>query len=227
MRLDRKEIIAGQPIKLVREFLRTYRNGRPDPKAIAEFFHTVLAHANTIAATLIERRLIENAAPRSWDQRPVVYAVSDLGVRFAAARLLKPIPRAKADQIVADLLGRVEAINARDDLTHFIGEVRAFGSYITTSPEVADIDLAISFVRKPPPAGKDLIEWHLERAEQSGRVFGSYLDQLCYSENEVRRLVKDGNRYVSVHPIRELENLKIESQLLYSSPERPLYDSGL
>ena len=226
MRLDRREIIGGQPIKLVRKFLRTYRNGRADPEAIAEFFEIKTEHATSIAAISIERGLIEKAAPESWDRRPVVYAVSDLGVRFAAANLLKPIPRAKADQIVTDLMARVETVNARNDLTHFVGEVRAFGSYITISPDVADIDLAISLVPKPPPDSKDLVEWHLERADQSGRLFSSYLDQLCYSEVEVRRLVKDRNQYVSLHSISELENLKIKSRLLYSSPDRPRYDPG-
>jgi len=195
MRLDRKEIIAGQPIKRVRDFLRKYGDCRPGPRAALEFFETNHVTAKAIIDAMAERGLIAEA-PESRDRRPVVYAVTDLGVRFAAARLLKPIPRSKAHRIVRDLLARVEEANARDDLTHFVGEVRAFGSYITDAREVGDVDLAVSFIAKPPPYGKRLAEWHLERARHSGRFFGSYIDELLYSQNEVRRLVKGRNQYV-------------------------------
>jgi hypothetical protein len=133
---------------------------------------------------------------------------------------LKPIPRAKADHIVSDLLARVTNINARDDLTHFVGEVPAFGSYITASPDVADIDLAISLVAKPAPGGMELTDWHLQRARQSGRVLSTYIERLCYSEREVRHLVKGRNQYVSIHAMGELDRLKIESRPIYTSPNR-------
>jgi hypothetical protein len=130
---------------------------------------------------------------------------------------------AKAEQIVRDLLVRVKEVNAHDEFTHFVEEVRAFGSYITASPDVADIDLAISFVQKPPPPGKDLIEWYFERADQSGRTLSSINDRLDYSELEVRRMVKGRNQYVSIHAMRELAKLKIDSRRLYVSPDRPRY----
>jgi DNA-binding MarR family transcriptional regulator len=222
MRLDRKDIIAGQPIKRVRDFLRMYRDRRPAPDAVIEFFDTDLDTANVIIGAMVERGLVAEA-PEPWDRRPVVYAVTELGIRFAAARLLKPIPRPKAARIVSDLLARVEEVNARDDLTHFVGEVHAFGSYITDVPEVGDIDLAISFIAKPPPSGKEFTEWHLERARESGRFLGSYIDMLFYSQNEVRRLIKGRNQYVSIHPVSDLGELKIESRRLYKSPDRPAY----
>jgi len=222
VRLDRKVIIAGQPIKRVRDFLRSYRDGRPAPDAVIEFFDTDPDTANAIIGAMVARGLIAEA-PEPWDRRPVVYTVTELGVRFAAASLLKPIARPKADRIVSDLLARVEDVNARDDLIHFVGEVRAFGSYITDAPEVGDIDLAISLIAKPPPPGKKFTQWHLERARQSGRFFGSYIDKLFYSQNEVRRLIKGRNQYVSIHPMSDLDELKIESRALYKSPDRPVY----
>jgi predicted transcriptional regulator len=223
VRLDRNEIIGGQPIRRVRDFIRMNRDARPAPTEVISFFNTSRVTASAIINAMMDRGLITKAAPEAWDRRKEVYAVTDLGVRFAAARLLKPISRAKAGGIVSDLLARVEAINARDDLTHFVGEVRAFGSYITDAPEVGDIDLAISFLAKPPPIGQEFIEWHLERARQSGRVLSSYIELLFYSENEVRRLVKGRNQYVSIHPLSDLDRMKTESRVLYKAPDRPVY----
>jgi hypothetical protein len=174
---------------------------------------------------MLERKLIaETSAP--WVPQMVVYEVTGSGLRFAAARLLKPISRQRADHVVRGLLARVEEVNARDELTHFVGEVRAFGSYITDSPELGDIDLSISFLPKPPPSGVGYIEWYLERAERSGRHFGSYIDRLLYCEGEVRRIVKARNRYVSIHPLSDLDELNIESRELYKSPIRPIYSPG-
>jgi predicted transcriptional regulator len=212
MRLDRNEIIGGQPIRRVRDFIRMNRDARPAPSEVISFFKTNRVTARAIIDAMMNQGLITRAAPEAWDRRKEVYTVTDLGVRFAAARLLKPISRAKADGIVSDLLARVEAINTRDDVTHFVGEVRAFGSYITDAPDVGDIDLAISFLAKPPPIGHDFIEWHLERAQQSGCVLSSYIEMLFYSENEVRRLVKGRNQYVSIHPMGDLDRMKIESR---------------
>src|ERR1700720_4425405 len=90
MRLDRKGIIGAQPIKQVRDFLRRYRDDRPAPDAVMEFFDADHDAANAIIGGMIERGLIAEA-PEPWDRRPVVYAVTELGVRFAAASLLKPI----------------------------------------------------------------------------------------------------------------------------------------
>ena len=183
MRLDRNEIIGGQPIRRVRDFIRVNRDARPTPQEVISFFKTSRVAASAIIKAMMDRGLITTAAPEARDPRKEVYTITDLGVRFAAARLLKPISRAKADGIVSDLLARVEEINTRDELTHFVGEVRAFGSYITDAPEVSDIDLAISLPAKPPPIGQDFIGWHLERARQSGHVLNSYIEMLFYSEN--------------------------------------------
>ena len=56
-----------------------------------------------------------------------------------------------------------------------------------------------------------------------GRFFGSYIDKLFYSQNEVQRLIKGRNQYVSIHPMSDLDELKIESRALYKSPERPVH----
>ena len=57
-----------------------------------DFFDTDPDTANAIIDAMVEQGLIAEA-PETQDQQPVAYAVTDLGVRFSAARLLKPIPR--------------------------------------------------------------------------------------------------------------------------------------
>jgi predicted nucleotidyltransferase len=46
-------------------------------------------------------------------------------------------------------LRRAEIGNARDDLLHWVTEVRVFGSYLTDSDDLGDLDLAINLERRP------------------------------------------------------------------------------
>jgi hypothetical protein len=65
---------------------------------------------------------------------------------------------------------RAKAINARDDLLCGISELRLYGSMLDPKVEtVGDVDVAYELFYKQPPPGKRRSEWHIERAEQSGR----------------------------------------------------------
>lgn len=83
LRLDRKDVIAGQPIKRVREFLRTYRDGRPDLDSIAEFFGTKPDVAMVISAAMIERGLIAPAHPKNGtrDRRSIRSPIWEFDLR--------------------------------------------------------------------------------------------------------------------------------------------------
>ena len=66
-----------------------------------------------------------------------------------AARLVPRLNRAKADKLLADFLRSVEEVNAHPDLLHWVTEVRVFGSYLTNSDDLGDIDIAIRKKRRP------------------------------------------------------------------------------
>ena len=80
----------------------------------------------------------ESASKRFGEDR---YEITSLGARLCAIRLLKPIPRRRAEQLVAEFLKRVRDVNDRDDLQYRVRQVIAFGSYIAATVDVADIDL--------------------------------------------------------------------------------------
>jgi len=80
----------------------------------------------------------ESASKRFGEDR---YEITSLGARLCAICLLKPIPRRRAEQLVAEFLKRVRDVNDRDDLQYLVRQVIAFGSYIAATVDVADIDL--------------------------------------------------------------------------------------
>lgn len=166
---------------------------------------------------LVEQGLIEHSESASKRFGEDRYEITAHGIRLCAARLLKPIPRSRAEQLVAQLLKRARDINDRDDLQYRVRQVIAFGSYIAATVDVADIDLVIDLQRKEPPPGIDVAQWHLEYAQASGRYFGSYLDMICYGEMEVRRLLKARSRYLAFHDMVELKVLNTQTRVLFSA----------
>jgi hypothetical protein len=127
-----------------------YRDSLPSLDSVAKVFDVNHRGAKSIIYAMLERKLVaETSAP--WSRQSVVYEVTGLGLRFAAAGLLKPILRQRADHLVRDLRARVEQVSARDELTYFVDEVRAFGA---TSQTHRRLEISISrfpLFQKPPP----------------------------------------------------------------------------
>src|SRR6476620_9628125 len=108
-----------------------------------------------------------------------------------SARLVPCLNRAKADKLLAHFLRCVDEVNAHPDLLHWVTEVRVFGSYLTNSDDLAEIDLAIKKERRP--------------------ASGSFRD--AYPERLVARLLKGGSRYISLHGVAELdENFEFDGK---------------
>ena len=103
--------------------------------------------------------------------------------KVRAARSVQRLNRAKADKLLSDFLRSVEEVNTRPDLLHWVTEVRVFGSYLTNSDDLGEIDLAIKKEQRP--------------------ARGSFRD--AYPERLVALLLKGGSRYISLHGVAELD----------------------
>ncbi len=165
MRLDPNDTIGGQPLKRIRELLRRMINASWSHPQIAEFFHIDLTSAQALIDEMVTRQLLQECERRP-DDASRFYECGRRGPRLAAARLLKPITRAKAETIIAAFLQRVESINQRPELLERVREVRVFGSYLGESDELGDVDMAVRTERREMP-GKD---WVLESQLRAVRV---------------------------------------------------------
>lgn len=194
MRLQATDTIAGFPILAVRDALRTCswtsepllgaRLGIPKTDALA------------LLQVLLDHKLI---TPHPHDDG--VYAFTIAGNAFRLAHALKPIPRAKADQLVQDLLARVRLVNDSPDFLIRVDSVHAFGSYITASPTVNDVDLIID--RSDKDLTRDRAERALAHARRSGRHFSTFLDQLFWPDHQVVLFLKNRSPRLSLHSIAD------------------------
>ncbi len=151
--------------------------------------------ARALVEQLLKDGMIEVNARFSDCREQVAYQPTIKGKAMRAARSVPRINRAKAEKLLADFLQCVEEVNAHPDLLHWVTEVRVFGSYLTNSDDLGEIELAIKKERRPGS--------------------GSFSD--AYPERLVARLLKGGSRYISLHGVAELdENSEVGGKTLYT-----------
>ena len=132
-----------------------------------------------------------------------------------ATRLVPRINRAEADRLLAEFLLSVGEVNTHPDLLHWVTEVRVFGSYLTNSDDLGNIDIAIR--KKRRPVSGSFSDACATMAEQNGRILGTDRDMAFYLDLLVARLLKGGSRYISLHGVTELdEHFDFEGKTIYT-----------
>jgi hypothetical protein len=173
MNLDRAAMIAGLPIKTVRDAIREMNRHDVNDCGwtsdnLAVHMDISSTHAEWLCETLQEQGVLERKPQPDtrWHGRGAYYSVSETGTRFTNATMLKRINRAKVDKLIAEIVERAKEINADDDLCHFINELRLFGSAADHKAEsFGDIDVCyVMERRKVPPKYKSGTDWNVARA---------------------------------------------------------------
>lgn len=100
------------------------------------------------------------------------------------------INRAKADKVVAALIERANAINARTDLAYHVVLIHVFGSYLTDTDDLGDVDICAVIEQWP-----DLHKRRLSR------------EAINTDKREVGKLLTGGDRYLHLGA-DELESLQ-------------------
>ena len=150
--------------------------------------------ARALVEQLLKDGIIAVNARFSDGRAQVAYQPTIKGNATRAARSVPRLNRGKAEKLLANFLQCVEEVNAHPDLLHWVTEVRVFGSYLTNSDDLGEIDLAIKKERRP---GKE-----------------SFSD--AYPERLVARLLKGGSRYISLHGVSALdENSEFGGMTVY------------
>src|SRR6476659_10252479 len=153
------------------------------------------AAARALVEQLLKDGMIEANARFSDCRGQVAYQPTSKGNAMRLARLAPRLNRAKADKLLADFLRSVEEVNTRPDLLHWVTEVRVFGSYLTNSDDLREIDLAIK----------------KERRAASRSITDAYRERL------VALLLKGGSRYITLHGVAELdESLEFNGKTVYT-----------
>jgi hypothetical protein len=165
---------------------RSYFDDRRQMCKIWDFKFTPVktAEAKRIFAALLAEGYLEPHEPEhKFDKAK--YQTSMKGRRLAAANLRPRFDRAKADNEVASLIARATEINTRDELVFFVHKITAFGSYLTDSNDLGDIDLVVEVA----PRRKHHTDESHYRAGNSGKTL-DFMASLNYGNSEVLQLLR-------------------------------------
>lgn len=189
VRLQSGVPVAGLDPDVARDLARACNTYRSNAATVAHLVHrperTVRKELQQLAAA--------GFLDQQRDREGMNWLTTIAGNALAMASFLKPIPRAKADKLLAQVLSRATAYNADETKPRLISEIRVFGSYLDPVIEVlGDLDLFLAMAERP---GVDAMAY----SQASGRTFNTFYDQLTWPDLEVIRILKNRSPYISVH----------------------------
>lgn len=206
MQVGKNDKLAGVRLIKVRDFLRQHDESFSG-EALAEFFKV-----NGDRKQEIEQGLLGAGYSEHHQSEKSRYLVTSLGRQLCNAKFVSRISREQAEILVRSFLDRVASINERDELTHRVTGVRVFGSYVGERADLGDVDLAVAI----EPRRETHVEESIERAQQSGKSIRNFLDRITFGPTEVKKILKDGSPYLSIHDFEEVEKLGTPYEVIFS-----------
>ncbi len=219
MRIKTNDIIAGLPALTIRKFLQNNQIHDSIPlEAIEKELEVSPTAAQQIFQDLCELGYI---IPTNETGQEVRWHVTTKGNGLAGASARKPITRKTAERIVKQFLERVEHINQSSEYAYRVRQVIIFGSYVSDSPDLGDVDFAITLEPKYSDQDKQraIENERREKASEAGKNFKDFFEQLIWPQEEVRRILKNRSPSISLH------DPQYEKDILENTPTILLYEA--
>ncbi len=150
-----------------------------------------------------------------------VYEISTRGQALANASAAKPITRKTADRLLQGFIERVHDLNSRPEYLFRVESVALFGSMLSDTDRLGDVDLAIELQSKAADE-MEFRNWSQSRrsaARTKGKRFASTFESAAWPTLEIYLYLKSGSRSLSLHEFRELAALgEVRYQVLLGDP---------
>jgi len=140
-RLDRGDRIAGVDSLRLRNYFRRCSEN-VNHRTLMEEFSMTKRHAHEVLDALLKLEMI-SPCEFQHDKNMVSYETTIRGNALGMAKAGKPLKRASAGNVLWELLGRVKAVNDRQDLANTVESVVVSGSYLSDAKRVNDLDVAV------------------------------------------------------------------------------------
>jgi DNA-binding Lrp family transcriptional regulator len=218
MRIRPDDVIAGFPAKQIRKLLRQSTLSLSVDEA-TKILGLSEKSALKLLNDLEKQGFIEknNFAPdpdKSWKN-----AIK--GGALSKALFSAPVSRQAAEQKLSEFMDRVREVNAAGRFLYRVRKVVLFGSFLTESSTVGDLDIAIELVPKEPDSGKhsELILAHANAADLNGKRFGNFIQRLDFAAKEVRAYLKARSRIIQLTDCDDGVLSVAEHRIIYEGPE--------
>jgi predicted nucleotidyltransferase len=195
MRVSKNDSICGLTAPTARQLMRAYYDERPIEVACDLLGMGQDAVRDQMrafeTAGYIERTKLARAYDDWW-------VTTVKGNALANASFGKPISRATAARLLAEVVERARSYNADPARLLTITEMVVFGSYLDPAIDpLGDLDLAVSTVRRHT-AGERYVDRVLEYARASGRSFSAFHDRLFWPARELPMILRNRSLAISI-----------------------------
>jgi len=166
-------------------------------------------------AGYIERAKFADPAGDDW------WVTTIKGNALAGASFGKPISRATAARLLADVIERARAYNADPTRLLTITEIVVFGSYLDLAADrLGDLDLAVSTVHRDVD-GERYVDKVLEYARASGRTFSAFHHQLFWPLRELQMILRNRSSAISI-TYEDIRKLTDRFEVAYAIGDDPI-----
>ena len=218
MRIRPDDLVAGFPAKQIRKLLRqNYESLSVDDVT------KVLGLSGKIALRLLEtlehKGFIEKNAFAPNPDKNWKHTIK--GGALSKALFSAPVYRENAEKALAEFMDRVQAVNGDGRFLFRVRKVVLFGSFLTGSATLGDLDIAIELVPKEADAKKhsELIQARANEAALNGKRFRNFVERLDFAAQEVRSFLKARSRILQLTDCQDGVLKIAESRVIYESPE--------
>jgi predicted nucleotidyltransferase len=219
MRIRPDDVIAGFPAKQIRKLLRQSTlslSVDEGTKILGLNERSILKLLNDLEKQgFIEKNAFAPDPNKNWKNTVKGGALSN--ALFSA-----PVSRRAAEQKLSEFMDRVREVNEASRFLYRVRKVVLFGSVLTESSTVGDLDIAIELVPKEPDSRKhsELILAHANAADLNGKRFQNFVYRLDFAAQEVRSYLKGRSRIIQLTDCRDGVLKIAKSRVLYESPEK-------
>jgi predicted nucleotidyltransferase len=219
MRIRPDDVIVGFPARQVRKLLR-----QSDLFLSVDDVTKVLGlsgdSALQILKTLEKQGFIKKNTSAPDPKKNWKHTIK--GGALSNALFSAPVSRQSAERALSEFMDRVREVNEVDRFLFRVRKVVLFGSFLTESAPLGDLDIAIDLVQKEPDNGKrsELLLEHANAAELNGKRFGNFMQRLDFAAQEVRSYLKGRSRIIQLTDCKDGVLKIARSQVIYESPEK-------
>jgi hypothetical protein len=205
MILRADQVIAGRPAKEIRKFLREIHDLQASCGYARDVLGCSMDEAKKLVGILERDGYLSKAGQYQGHQ---LYETTVKGNQLAGANL-RPISRVTAERTLQAFMHRVRAANANSDYLETITAVVVFGSFLSKTADLGDVDVGIQLERKPmsQEVFMRLAEARRQLALKGGKRFRNISHWATWPTQEIWQFLKSGARQLSIHDFRELRRL--------------------
>jgi len=205
MIITKDQTITGIPLKKIRDCFKKLSTGGYVTFGV-EFLKDDLEISKKAANLLVQDLLREKYIQLDTEhcRKEFPYTLDSKGNTLRNASAAPPIKRVSAEKKLQDLLNRVKEYNSNPLFPYLVHHVAVFGSFLSDKQLLGDIDIAYDYVQKVNY--RELANERVRIAETKGRIFFD-LNDLFWPEKELRLLLKNKDRGLSLHGFDEVLRL--------------------